>query len=313
MMSHKFLTLLSLILITLCAPLPLWSDYPEIKQCSLGDPLYKQLQEDISLYYKAVSAGNGRPIPRLKIFQYSLKSDPGTDLFQLAAQMNLPYDTIVSLNHITSPGDFDSYKTLLIPNMPGLFIPELPSTELEQIMVSWRLGEEGEEHPTREWERIIVLYGDKKEIFFFLPGIRFHPVERTYFLAPVFIFPLPRGRITSSFGIRKSPFASHIENHQGIDIGAPQGTDVFAVRDGNVTHMGYNELYGNYVLISHEGGYQSFYGHLKDFSVNLYKKVCSGMVIGHVGMTGRSTGPHLHFEIRKNGNPKDPLPFFREF
>ncbi|MBN2442001.1 MAG: M23 family metallopeptidase [Spirochaetales bacterium] len=284
---------------------PLFGDYPEIKTLTPGDPLYKQLQADVSAYYRASSSNGKYPFPALSIFQYVMENNPEMDIFSLSAHLNLPYDTIATLNHINNPGFFHSLHTVLIPNIPGLFIPERPVNELDHIVASWRMQSE------EISQQVTINRRDKKEIYLFFPGKRFHPVERVYFLSQKFIFPLPKGRITSVFGRRQSPFTGHKEVHNGIDIGAKEGSDVLAARAGKVIKCGYDKIYGNYVLIAHDEGYQSFYGHLKDFYVHLHMKVYSGMVIGRVGTTGRSTGPHLHFEIKKNGSYKDPLPFFR--
>ena len=73
-------------------------------------------------------------------------------------------------------------------------------------------------------------------------------------------------------------------------------------------HVGYHEVLGNYIILAHQGGFQTVYGHLDVIGVVLQQKVTSGMIIGSVGSTGRSTGPHLHFEIRRGGDVQDPMP-----
>ncbi|MBN2534734.1 MAG: M23 family metallopeptidase [Spirochaetales bacterium] len=285
--------------------------YPEIKSLDNTDPLYRQLQDDVSAYYRAVHSKGKFPVPVLKIFQIplhkviSLWKEADTTIFALSARLNIPYDTIASLNHIENPLFFKNSPFILFPNIPGIFIPEDPSSDLEQIMLSWRMQSLDGSH------QVTINRKGENERFLFFPGQRFHPVERAYFLNLMFRFPLKKGKITSSFGVRQNPFSGHPEVHNGIDIGAPEGTEVYAVRDGVVKKRGYNDLYGNYILISHSNGYQSFYGHLKDFNIDLNTKVYSGMVIGWVGTTGCSTGPHLHFEIRKDGSPEDPVPLLQ--
>lgn len=97
-------------------------------------------------------------------------------------------------------------------------------------------------------------------------------------------------------------------NH-GIDIGAPEGTTVEATRKGQVTRVEWNDIYGNMVVIDHGGGMESLYGHLSGISVRVGYPVIAGTKIGTCGNTGRSTGPHLHFEIRKNGTALDPMSY----
>lgn len=278
-------------------------DYPEIRSLTNTDPLFRQLQDDVSTYYQAVYSKGKSPFPVLKIFRISLHKETDSTIFTISARLNIPYDTIASLNHIENPMFFKNTPHILISNIPGIFVPENPSSELEQIMLSWRM------QSIDSARQVFIHHKGKKERFLFFTGERFHPVERAYFLNLMFRFPLKRGKITSSFGVRQNPFTGHPEVHNGIDIGAPEGTEVYAVRDGVVKKMGYNPIFGNFILISHSNGYQSFYGHLKDFNIHLNTKVYSGMVIGWVGTTGRSTGPHLHFEIRKDGSPEDPVPF----
>lgn len=114
------------------------------------------------------------------------------------------------------------------------------------------------------------------------------------------------GRITSGFGNRKNPFGSGIEFHNGLDIANNSGTEVKAAGSGIVTFAGYNSGYGRFIIISHGYGYQSIYGHNRKLLVDVGDKVEKGQVIAEMGSTGRSTGPHLHFEVRLNGEPIDP-------
>ena len=96
--------------------------------------------------------------------------------------------------------------------------------------------------------------------------------------------------------------------HMGIDYAAPIGTPVFSVANGKVAHIGYSGAYGNLIVLEHPGNYHTYYAHLSNFNVELEvgNEVRRGLEIGYVGSTGRSTGPHLHFELRKNGVYVDP-------
>lgn len=126
------------------------------------------------------------------------------------------------------------------------------------------------------------------------------------------VFPV-RGTITDSYGIRSNPFAAFglPEFHAGLDIGAPLGTPVFAAANGVVTFAGWDGGYGNVVMIEHGNSRVSTrYGHLSQLNVTTGQVVTSGMQIGAVGSTGRSTGPHLHYEVRVNGSAIDPLSIY---
>jgi murein DD-endopeptidase MepM/ murein hydrolase activator NlpD len=101
--------------------------------------------------------------------------------------------------------------------------------------------------------------------------------------------------------------------HGGIDLAAPEGTDVYAVKSGIIMDLGEDQILGKYVIISHENNMVSLYGHLSSIHTNLYAMVQSGNVIAKVGSTGQSTGPHLHFELRQNGQSRDPARLLRLF
>lgn len=115
--------------------------------------------------------------------------------------------------------------------------------------------------------------------------------------------------ITSPFGPRKQPLPGASSNHAGIDIGVPTGTNVYACESGIVTTSGYNGTAGNLVVIDHGNGYISKYMHNSQLLVSVGQQVEKGQVIAKSGNTGNSTGPHLHFEIRFEGDPVDPLSF----
>lgn len=114
------------------------------------------------------------------------------------------------------------------------------------------------------------------------------------------------GRITSPYGYRISPINRRKEFHSGIDIANKTNTDIKAAGGGIVTFAGYNGGYGRMVIISHGYGYTSVYAHNSKLQVKVGDKVSKGDVIAKMGSTGRSTGPHLHFEVHKNGKPIDP-------
>lgn len=120
---------------------------------------------------------------------------------------------------------------------------------------------------------------------------------------PTFIKPLDGGILTSNFGMRWGTL------HAGVDWGCPIGTPVKAACSGTVIQAGWMNGYGNCITISHANGMATRYGHLNEVKVSVGQKVKQGKVIAFSGNTGMSTGPHLHFEIRKEDTPTDPLPF----
>jgi murein DD-endopeptidase MepM/ murein hydrolase activator NlpD len=122
------------------------------------------------------------------------------------------------------------------------------------------------------------------------------------------------GELTSTYGIRVSPFSGYRQVHRGIDIAMNRGASLFATADGTVTHAGWGGAYGQYVVIDHGTGsdaslFESVYAHLSRIDVKPGSKVVRGTKLGLVGSSGHSTGPHVHYEVRRNGVAIDPEPF----
>lgn len=121
--------------------------------------------------------------------------------------------------------------------------------------------------------------------------------------------PLKYGKISSGFGKRFHPVYKKVKMHHGVDYAAPMGTQVWAVADGFVSFAGVMGGYGNLIILKHKGGLETRYGHLSRFATGIRQGISveQGRLIGYVGSTGVSTGPHLHFEMRVNGSIINPL------
>ncbi len=118
-------------------------------------------------------------------------------------------------------------------------------------------------------------------------------------------------RIASGFGTRIDPIYKTPKFHAGLDFTAPQGTPIYATANGTVVVAGFTDGgYGNHVVINHGYGYETLYGHMFKVKVHVGQVVKRGEVIGYVGTTGKSTGPHCHYEVHKNGTAVDPIYFF---
>jgi murein DD-endopeptidase MepM/ murein hydrolase activator NlpD len=135
-------------------------------------------------------------------------------------------------------------------------------------------------------------------------------IRRTYLESLPSLWPA-RGLIASRFGVRVSPFTNTKVFHHGLDIDAPKGSQVKAAAGGKVVRGGIESLYGNLVEIDHGNGYRTVYAHLSERLVEAGDTVPRGGVIGKVGETGRTTGPHLHYEVRVNGLPVNPVRFLK--
>ncbi|MEE4454240.1 M23 family metallopeptidase [Novosphingobium resinovorum] len=118
--------------------------------------------------------------------------------------------------------------------------------------------------------------------------------------------PVASARITSPYGARRHPILGYVRMHAGIDFGAPYGSPIYAVADGVVTFAGRHGGHGNYVRLQHSGGLGTGYGHMSRIAVGNGTRVRAGQVIGYVGSTGLSTGPHLHFEAYRGGRTINP-------
>jgi murein DD-endopeptidase MepM/ murein hydrolase activator NlpD len=237
----------------------------------------------------------------LTVYQYRPRQ--GEELLAVAARCSIPYSALASLNRIRHPAMLESGKPLLLPSCPGLFIPAEPVSDIEQLLAAARIDRDsGDSAPLL----ITRVPGGVPGRFRFFPGDEFSPTERAFFLNPGFRFPLRSYRLTSAFGPRQNPVTGSFRLHQGLDLAAPEGSEVFAAADGVVAETGEDPVYGIYLVISHSENWASLYGHLQKVETTLRSLVRSGSLIGRVGSTGQSTGPHLHFELRQNGRAQDP-------
>jgi len=144
-----------------------------------------------------------------------------------------------------------------------------------------------------------LLRWGKDGLFFEASGMG---AQRTGLIMPVY-----GGRVTSNFGARRHPVLGYTRMHAGIDFGAPYGAPIYAVGDARVIYSGWHGGHGNYVKLDHGGGFATAYAHMSRIAVPNGTHVSAGQVIGYVGSTGLSTGPHLHYELYQNGRVVNPL------
>jgi murein DD-endopeptidase MepM/ murein hydrolase activator NlpD len=130
-----------------------------------------------------------------------------------------------------------------------------------------------------------------------------HLLSSTPSIAPV------RGILTDGFGGRSDPFTGEAGQHNAVDISSAMGQSVRSPADGIVVKAEWANGYGNVIYVSHGYGYSTRYGHLSSFAVRPGQRIKRGDILGTVGSTGRSTGPHLHYEVRVNNNPVNPLEY----
>ena len=279
------------------------TNYTVITRLDNRDTGFRQYINDVENNRRRLAVNRTRATTALEtagyltIYQYT--PNQGEDLLFLAARCNIPYSALASLNRLNNPASFQSLKPMLLPSCPGIFLPANMESQLEMLLGAGRLS-------SQEFVELKINKTGISETYYFFPGADFSPTERAFFLNSGFRFPLRSYRLTSDYGVRESPITGNIIMHHGIDLAAPQGTEVLAVADGIVTEIGFDSVYGNFIIISHGERWTSLYGHLQKIETTLRSAVKSGNLIGRVGSTGQSTGPHLHFELRQDGRALNP-------
>lgn len=246
--------------------------------------------------------------PVLQVSTYHAKN--GDSLWSIASKEGSDFFwTLLSVNRLKKADRISIGQELKIPNQCGLLHTVQKGETLEDIALEYGVS-------IRKIIRVNQVL-DPSEIRqgsdLFIPGAKVSLAFSKELLQksgipPQFAWPCRRSsRISSRFGYRLDPFTRRRAFHPGLDLAPGYGASVTASMSGIVTHAGRMGGYGNLVVIRHSNGFQTRYGHLSRIRVKRGRYVSQGQVIGNVGSTGRSTGPHLHFEIRKNGKAENPL------
>lgn len=241
----------------------------------------------------------GYTVPTLRIKTYVVKK--GESLFSIAKRFNISIDAILSVNNMRDASILRIGTVLKIPNMNGIYYSVRKGDSLSSITTRYRV-DMNKLVDVNELESSVIYVGQK----LFIPGAALSEWERAEALGTLFKYPV-RGRLTSRMGFRIDPFTKRRAYHAGIDIANRIGTPVHASQSGKVIFSGYKGHYGKTVILSHQQGYSTVYGHLDKILVKKGQVVRQGDKIGTVGNTGRSTGPHLHFEIHRYRRIIDPL------
>lgn len=265
--------------------------------------LLKSLRDDVKkTLFTIKSRRSDNNLPELKFYSYKVK--PGENFWVVLSKCSMDMDTLMTVNGLTSPFQVVPGTVLYIPNMRGVILPGEKKKEIYQVLAYEKID--------IRYVRTVNKSSDLDKKFIFIPCGKISGVERSMFLGTAFLSPVREGRTTSGFGTRRNPFNSRrMEFHKGIDIGVPVGTKIHASRSGRIVFNGYEEGYGKLVILEHEFGYRTYYGHLSKGLAKVGDVVGPGQVIALSGNTGRSTGPHLHFEIRKNGQSMNPFTYIK--
>lgn len=241
---------------------------------------------------------------RLQVRDYRLSE--GDTLSGIASRNGLRIDTLASFNRITDARRIRAGNTLQIPNRDGLLHTVGRGESLSSI--ASRYGTTVNALlDANDLSSATITAGQA----LFVPDARMSHTDLQRVLGRLFIYP-SNGRLTSGYGMRNDPFTGIRRFHNGIDLAAAVGTPVTAAMAGRVVHVENQPgNYGRFVILRHEGGYQTLYAHLDSYTVRPGQLVSQGQHIGVMGNTGRSTGPHLHFSIIKNGSFVDPMRYLR--
>jgi murein DD-endopeptidase MepM/ murein hydrolase activator NlpD len=237
--------------------------------------------------------------PRM-LLQSSYTIQKGDIIGDLAAEFGLNQDTLISANNIKNTRLIQIGQVLRIPNQDGIFYTVKNGDSLSSIAEKYESDAEAIQIANELFSEDI--HGNT---VLFIPGARLDWVNLQEINGDLFIWPVP-GYITSSYGYRKSPFTNNRQFHSGLDIGSPMGNPIRAAMSGRVSAVGWDDVLGNYVVISHHSGYRTLYGHMSVARVKAGAYVGTGERIGDIGSTGLSTGPHLHFTVYKNGITVNP-------
>jgi murein DD-endopeptidase MepM/ murein hydrolase activator NlpD len=179
-------------------------------------------------------------------------------------------------------------------DLAGFFLDDDSKSSLLSVYEKMQQLERQVQFELQSYATLATLVRAKKDSLRYLPAI----------------FPCEGHRLTDGFGVRRHPITGRRTKHEGLDIAAKIGNPVYATADGVVRFVGRNGGYGKSIFIDHKYGYQTRFAHLNAYNVRRGQYVKRGDVIGEVGNTGRSTGPHLHYEIRLNDQAVDPMGYF---
>jgi murein DD-endopeptidase MepM/ murein hydrolase activator NlpD len=230
----------------------------------------------------------------------------GDHISVLAVNYGLNQDTIISINKITNSRLLQIGKVLKIPNQDGILHTVKNGETLSKIAERYKADIKSIQTINELFSEDIIAGKD-----LFIPGVKLDWISLQEINGDLFIWPVS-GAITSPYGYRRDPFNSgRNQFHTGIDIRGNMGTPIKAAMAGRVSQVGTDNVLGNYVIISHHSGYRTLYGHMSVIRTRTGAYVTQGELIGNVGSTGLSTGPHLHFTVYKNGVTVNPRTLMR--
>ncbi|QQO11294.1 M23 family metallopeptidase [Breznakiella homolactica] len=234
----------------------------------------------------------------LHFVPYTIQKDD--TISKIAQDFGLAQDTLISVNGIKNSRLLQIGRMLKVPNQDGIVHTVKKGDTLSSIAGRYECDMAAIRVANELFSETINAGTD-----IFVPGARLDRVTLQEINGELFIWPV-RSYVTSPYGYRSSPFTGKRQFHTGMDIGAPMGTPIQAAMAGRVSATGYDDISGNYVIITHHSGYRTLYAHMSVIRTKTGTYVRTGDRIGDVGSTGLSTGPHVHFTVYKNGVTVNP-------
>ncbi len=264
--------------------------YPLIESHESSDIAYKQF----------VIRRDGAN-PQLLFFEYRISTLK--TLRDISNFTKISLEALISANRSSLRTSYDAGSVIILPTQSGVFMSVSPKNDVE-FLVNKRLVK------TLAKQKPIVIratHAQTRGTFYFFPDMAFSGLEKNAWSIQGFRAPVLKGTVSSGFGYRISPISGKKFFHKGIDIASSSGSEIFASKSGTVKEEGYDRIFGYFIILQHEKGHESLYGHLLEKKVKIGDYVEAGEFIATMGNTGLSTGSHVHFEIRKNKSPQNPL------
>ncbi|WP_157152942.1 M23 family metallopeptidase [Brachyspira murdochii] len=266
------------------------------------------IENATDIFYNTITSDNtlvGDGTIGMKYDEYIIEE--GDNLTVISRKIGANLDTLVSVNKISNANRLRPGQKIIVPNRNGLLYTIKKGESLEDVTERYDVSLKRVLTFNKISDAADIEAGDD----IFLPGAKYTLDERIDKFGQMFSLPTTITRISSVFGYRVHPITGVRTKHMGVDIPGRLNTPVYAARKGKVIFAGYSGGYGNLVIVRHDKGYTTYYGHLNSITTKAGANVGVGVMIGRMGSTGRSTGSHLHFEVRRNGvalNPADFIP-----
>ena len=276
---------------------------PKIPQITSIANIDGKVSEIFYDYISSDNTLNSDGVIGVKYEEYTIGE--GENLTTISRKIGVNLDTLVSVNKITNANKLKPGQKIIIPNRNGLLYTIKQNENIEEVASKYDIQLNRILAFNKIDEISDIEIGDD----IFLPGAKYTLDERIEKFGQMFSLPVTVTRISSLFGYRVHPITKVRTKHTGVDIPGSLNTPVYAARKGKVIFAGYSGGYGNLVIVRHDKGYTTYYGHLNRITTKIGANVGVGVMIGRMGSTGNSTGSHLHFEVRRNGEALNPIDF----